>query len=143
MRVLSDNPHRFDAGGTLYIQGVPHRIERSKPYQRTLLLKLEGTDTRNAAEALRDASLEIPRSERPALPEGHYYLDQLIGLTVRTTGGRDLGTLEEVLRTAGNDVYLVRGEGREHLVPAIKDVVQSVDPETGVMLVEAIPGLLD
>jgi len=143
VRVLSDNPHRFDPGGILYVHGAPYRIERSRSHQKFLLVKLQGIDDRTAAEALRGTHLEIRPSDRPSLPEGHYYLDQLIGLEVRTTDGRVLGTIEEVLRTASNDVYLVRGPGGEHLIPAIKDVVQAVDTAAGVMLVDAIPGLLD
>ncbi|MSQ28564.1 MAG: 16S rRNA processing protein RimM [Dehalococcoidia bacterium] len=139
----SDNPHRFDAGQQLVINGAPHTIERSKPFQKGLLVKLVGVDTRNEAELLRGCVLEVPSDQLMALPEGHYFIHQLVGLAVATTDGRPLGTLQEVLRTPSNDVYVVKDAAREYLIPAIADVVQEVDLDTGTMLIEAIPGLLD
>jgi len=143
VEVLSDNPHRFDPGSQLFVNETPHTVERSKPFRKGLLLKLDGIDTRNDAELLRGFFLEVPGDQLMALPEGHYFIHQLIGLAVRTTGGRALGRLEEVLRTAGNDVYVVKDDAREYLIPAIAGVVQEVDLETGTLLIEAIPGLLD
>ena len=139
----SDNPHRFDAGSELMVNGATCVIERSKPFQRGLLVKLIGIDTRSDAELLRGCELSVPNDQLMDLPEGHYFIDQLIGLTVATTDGRTLGRLDEVLRTPGNDVYVVKQNGREYLIPAIADVVQQVDLNAGTMLIEAIPGLLD
>jgi 16S rRNA processing protein RimM len=74
------------------------------------------------------------------LPEGQYYAFQLIGLNVVTTKGKLLGQITDIMFTAGNDVYIVEGE---ILIPAIEDVVKSIDLKKGRMLIEAIEGLLD
>jgi 16S rRNA processing protein RimM len=97
--------------------------------------------SRSAADKLRDLLLEIPESELAALPEGEYYRHQLIGLQVRDAEDQVLGTLEEILDTGANDVYVVRGETMEYLIPAIDTVVRSVDLEAGVMRVQPLPGM--
>ena len=61
---------------------------------------------------------------------------------MRTTDGRDLGTLADIIETGSNDVYVVQGPDGEALIPAIPDVVQDVDISGGVITVEAVPGLL-
>ena len=79
----------------------------------------------------------------PPLPDGQYYHHQLIGLKVRTTGGELLGEVTEVLTGRSNDNYIVRGDRGEVLIPAIEDVIKSVDIAQGLITIEAIEGLLD
>jgi len=91
-------------------------------------VRFEGLLDRTAVEHLRGVMLEVLESDLPPLPEGEYYRHQLIGLTVVDTEGRVLGTLEQVLETGANDVYLVRTpDGGELLLPATEDVVPTVD----------------
>ena len=80
--------------------------------------------------------------EAADLPEGSFYHHQIIGLAVRTTDGRDLGTLSDIIETGSNDVYVVTGPDGEALIPAIPDVVQDVDISGGIITVEPVPGLL-
>jgi 16S rRNA processing protein RimM len=109
---------------------------------RAYTLKLRGIDTMTAAEALRGVEVVIPRSEAPPLAEGEFFVADVVGLRAVTTTGRALGTVAEVLSTGANDVYVVRGDAGEVLIPAIHDVVTSIDPAVGVLQVEPIPGLL-
>ena len=139
---LSDVPDRFAAGARFFIGDDTYVSEGSWRQGKTLLVKLSGIDTRHAADELRGALLETPEDEAALLPEGAYYQHQIIGLAVRTTGGRDLGTLAEIIETGSNDVYVARGPDGETLIPAIPDIVQDVDLEAGVITVETLPGLL-
>jgi 16S rRNA processing protein RimM len=109
---------------------------------RAYTLKLRGIDTMTAAEALRGVEVVIPRSEAPPLAEGEFFVADVVGLRAVTTTGRALGTVAEVLSTGANDVYVVRDDAGEVLIPAIRDVVTSIDPAVGVLQVEPIPGLL-
>jgi 16S rRNA processing protein RimM len=109
---------------------------------RAYTLKLRGIDTMTAAETLRGVEVVIPRSEAPPLAEGEFFVADVVGLRAVTTTGRALGTVAEVLSTGANDVYVVRGDAGELLIPAIRDVVTSIDPVVGVLQVEPIPGLL-
>jgi len=106
-------------------------------------VKLAGIDSVEAAETLRGAEIGLPRAEAPPLPQGHYFVDQLIGLRVVTSGGRDVGRVADVLATGANDVYVVRGDSGEVLIPAIRDVVLEINPADGLIRIEPLPGLLD
>jgi 16S rRNA processing protein RimM len=88
------------------------------------------------AESLRGAQLAVTADERPELPEGQFYVDDLTGLSVATTTGEDLGKVEEVLEYPANAVCVVRGAGRETLVPVLKSVIREVDLATRRMVVE-------
>jgi 16S rRNA processing protein RimM len=76
------------------------------------------------------------------LPEGQYYTFQLIGLDVVTTEGKRIGQITDIMSTPSNDVYIVEGKRGEILIPAIEDVVKSIDLKKGKIVIEAIEGLL-
>jgi 16S rRNA processing protein RimM len=133
---LTDFPERFQRGAALWVQGRRIEVQRSRWSRGFVYLGLSGIDSRNAAEELRGALLEVPESDLTPLPEGQYYRFQVIGLEVRTPEGRSLGRVAEILSTGSNDVYVVRGGPRELLIPAIEDVVKEVDVEGGRLVVE-------
>ena len=124
------------------MKGHPVIVEESRPQGKLVVLKFEGVDTVEDAQALRGEFLSIPAEDLAPLPEGEYYHYQIIGLEVWTTGGQFLGHIVEVMETGSNDVYVVRSDDGEALIPATEDVVQSIDLERGRMEIEAIPGLL-
>ncbi len=136
---FSDFPQRFDPGATLWLDGRPLTVERSRWQGKGLVLKLEGTDSREAAEALRGRELQAPLIED--LGEDTYYRDDLIGLKVLDGEGAALGTLAEILATGSNDVYVVRGSRGDLLLPATDDVIKSIDLAARTIVVEVIEGL--
>src|SRR5919197_520986 len=114
VRSLTDFDDRFDPGSELHVDGVARTVEWSRPGVSNLVIKLRGLDTRNDAEALRGRLLEVPDSDQRQLPDGAWYLDDLLGLAVVTESGRQLGTITEILeRPAGHGRRLAaRGRGR-------------------------------
>ena len=142
IQVLSDNPARFRNGATVYLNHLPRTVERFRTIGGKAVVKLSGTADRNEAERLRGQFLEVPEEDLMGLPADVYFQHQILGLEVRTTDGRSLGTVAEILKTGSNDVYVVRGP-REHLIPAIGDVIKEVDLQQNLLLIEPIPGLLD
>ena len=153
-QIITEFPQRFRRTRTVYLaegnDGAPpvaRAVEGARIVRRghvqQVLLKLEGVDDRNAAEALRGAQIQVPESEAWKLPRGRFYWHQIVGLRVVTTEGRELGTVEQILETGANDVYAVRTPRGELLIPAIKDVVKEISPEHGVMVVELLPGMED
>ena len=142
--LVTDFPDRFADTEYLYL-GAGHRryrLEESRLHDGAVLLKLEGVDSRDEAEGLRGKTVEVPEGEAVDLPPEHYFWYQIIGLRVLEKDGRVLGAVEEILQTGANDVYVVRRpEGEELLLPAIKQVVKSVDLQAGTMTVELMPGL--
>ena len=97
--------------------------------------KLEGVDDRNAAELLRGLDVAVTRDDLGEAAEGEFYWVDLVGLEVVNLQGEKLGQVEELLRTGGSDVLVVRG-GRERLIPFVADFVKSVDREAGRITVE-------
>jgi 16S rRNA processing protein RimM len=136
---LTDFPARFRPGQRLWLQGEPRRIERSRWDKNDVVLKLEGIDTRTQAEGLRGEVLMLP--EAATLESGRYYLHDIIGLRVEDAAGETLGKVADVLSTGANDVYVVRGDRGELLLPAIDDVVKEVDLTGGRLVVEILEGL--
>jgi 16S rRNA processing protein RimM len=137
---LSDFPQRFQPGSTLWLDGAPHDVERGRPQGRSVIVKLSGVDTRTQAEALAGKALLAPEAARIE-DEGVYYLHDVIGLRVEDTAGEALGRLAEVLSTGSNDVYVVRGDRGELLLPALDDVIREVDVPGGRILVDIPEGI--
>ena len=136
-------PQRFSPGEKVFINGQPMTITDASWQRDRVILKFSTIDRAEDARQLRGKSIEIPRSQAQPLPEDQYYYFQLIGLEVRTTGGEPLGEIKEILTGESNDTYVVQGTKGEFLIPAIEDVVRSVDLERGFMEIEPIAGLLE
>ncbi len=131
---LTDHPERLAVGESLWLEdeGEPRRILESSWGGRVPVLRLEGVPDRTAAERLAGRYLEAPPT--PLAPDA-YYWHQLIGLSVTDEAGADLGHLAEVFRAGENEVYRIEGTGGELLVPALRDVVRSIDLDAGRMIV--------
>jgi 16S rRNA processing protein RimM len=106
------------------------------------IVRLVGVEDPDAAAALRGEYLYVAADEAARPRRGEYFLHEIEGLVVQTEDGRELGRVEEVLRTGANDVYVVRGPLGELLIPAIEDVVRSIDTAAGRVVVRPLPGLL-
>ncbi len=117
-------------------------IENVRPDGRThFSLKLEGVEDRNAADALRGLTISVPRESLEPLPEDEYYWEDLIGLAVVTEDGKSLGRIVGIFPTGGNDVFVCRAKNKETLLPAIAEVIRSVDIQGGTMVVRLLKGL--
>ena len=111
---------------------------------RVVIAKFEGVDDREGAEGLRQLYLQVPRAEAAQLPEGSYYIFDIVGLKVVTVDGEELGRVVEVFSTGSNDVYVVeRPSNSQVLIPAIRDVVRQIDLGSGLIIISPIPGLLE
>ena len=142
---LTDNPKRFETLSDFFIElkgkRIPFRVESCSATPKGWLVKLEGVNDRDRAEGLKGGYLQIGIGELPELEEGSYYEFDLIGIEVYTTSGRRLGKITEVNHNAANDIYVIKGEKKELLLPAIRDVVKKVDIENKRMEVELLSGL--
>lgn len=113
-----------------------------RPHRQRYLLALDNLTDREQAEAWREAEISVAMDAQTNLPEGSYFYWQVLGLQVKTEKGESLGQVASIIETGANDVYVVRDEaGSEILLPAIAEVVQEVDLQTGVITVHLIPGL--
>lgn len=141
----TDVPERFTWLETVFVgdtDGEPVTVEHARLHQGMVLLKLAGVNGREAAEALRDKLLYVSELDAIPLDEDEYYLFELEGMEVVAEDGRILGTLIEVLETKANNVFLVRGDSGEVLLPDTEEVIREIDFENGRILVHLLPGLL-
>jgi len=140
---LSQVEARFEHGSRLLVEGSdrPLTVASARPHRHRLLVTFDEVSSRDEAEGLQGRYLMIAASQVPSLPEGEFWPHQLIGCRVETEEGRSLGRIREVIHTAANDVWAVEGDGGEVLVPALRDVVTSVDLEASRVVVREVPGL--
>ena len=108
-----------------------------------VIAKIEGIDTVEAAEKLRNKVLFMHRDDLE-LDEDTYFIQDLIGMEVKDADNDfEYGKITDVLQNGANDVYVIQGAEREYLVPAIPDVVISTDIDGNIMLIRPLEGLFD
>lgn len=142
---LTDNVARLTRPGGFILSRAPGterlpgdraaQLVTGRPHGKFYALKFGGVETISDAETLRDLWVKVPLSELEPLPEGSYYLFEIIGCDVLTEAGQRLGVVEEILRGKGNDVYVVRGSRGEVLLPATREVVLGVDRDSRTLTV--------
>jgi 16S rRNA processing protein RimM len=141
---LSELEHVYTAPDEQGTDAVRHPMERVRAHRDLLIVKLADIADRNAANRYRNHYLLVALEDAVPLEEDEIYLFQMIGMEVITTEGENLGTLEDVIETGANDVYVVRGElYGEVLIPEIPGVVLDIDPETRIITVQMLEGLID
>jgi 16S rRNA processing protein RimM len=143
VEIHTEDPERFHHLPQVYLGDgyTRYAVTRARLFKGQALLQLEGIETREDAELWRNAYVYISLNDALPLDADEFYHYQLIGLAVHTEEGEALGRVAEVLATGANDVYVIRGEGGELLLPAIKEVIRQVDLEAGTMTVVVPHGL--
>ena len=150
VELYTDFPQRF-APGVVVLVGeelAEETIEQVREHKTHLLVKFAGIDGRSAAEGMRNLWLFVDEADAAQLEEGVYWIHDIIGLDVFTEQGELVGRITDVLETGSNDVYVVAAagdfnRGRDVLLPALDDVIRTVDLEQGRMIVHLPDGLLD
>lgn len=127
-----------------YKSGTAVEIQHARVAKNIVIMKIKGVDTANEANKLRNRVLYLDRDD-VELEQGEYFIQDLIGLTVRdAVSDREYGVITDVSQTGANDVYHIRShDGKMYYIPAIKDVVRQTDIEGGVMLITPLDGLFD
>lgn len=138
----ADSPDFLCQFKTLYVDKAhwPIRVERARVHKNMVILKLEGVTDVNGALAMRNAVLYIDRKDAN-LPEGSFFLADLMDMEVRDAQGKVLGKIADVLTLPANNVYVVRGGEREIMIPAVDQFVKEVNVDEGYMTVTLIEGM--
>ena len=147
VEVRTDEPERrFHSGALLHTrEGATLTVVDARPHGTAMLVRFQGIDDRNAAESLRGTLLEVDVDphEQPE-DDDEYYDRQLEGLRARGVQGEDLGIVHEVLHLPGHDLLAVRTpDGREVLVPFVREIVTEVDVPGGAVTIDPPGGLFD
>lgn len=117
-------------------------IQYVRYHKNFVLVKFKGIDSINDAEKLKNTYILVDRENAIKLPEGSYFVCDLIDLDVVDTNGGHLGKLADVISTGSNDVYVVKKDEKEILIPALKSVVKSIDLKNNNITVELPEGLV-
>jgi 16S rRNA processing protein RimM len=142
-----DTPEFFKRFKTLYFDnrgGRAVKVISSRVHGNIVLLCLEGVNSIEEAAALRGRVIFMCRKDAK-LPEGQYFIAELIGCTVVDADDESIvyGELSQVSATGANDVWHIYRNGREYLLPAIPDVVINVDVEKGIVKIRPLKGIFD
>lgn len=144
---LTDFPDRFKELKKINVSLKGHRlimnIEEVMRRPKYIIVKFKEINDMNAAEGIKGGILEITRAELFPLPEGSYYIFDIVGLSVYGSGGERFGEITEVLQTGANDVYIVDTGGKPLLIPALKQVVKEINLTGRRMVVDLPEGLID
>jgi len=131
----------------VYVRGPradrPMEATRVRPNKDVLIVALKGVSDRNAAEELTGLELCMRKADLPALDEDEYYYTDLIGSSVVTDDGAELGVVKDIIPTGSNDVLEVSGPRGTVLIPAIEAVVLEVDTDKARITVHLLEGLAD
>jgi 16S rRNA processing protein RimM len=143
LETLTEFPDRLQAGDSVFLgeTAVEHTLATVRLHRQQLIIRLEGCQDRDCAEAYRGLLVQIRAAAASPLPPGRYYHHQLIGLRAVSDEGELLGTLTKILETGANDVYIVSGPNGDLLLPAIRSVILDIDLESGQMTVHLLEGL--
>ena len=143
IKPLTDDIRRYDKLKTIYINTVEFEIEQVGYNKNMVLLKLKGIDKIEEAEKYRNFYLKIDRKDAAKLPENSYFIVDLLECSVYTEENELLGKIDDIFPTGSNDVYVVKdGLGKQILIPAIKEVVKSVDLANKKIVVKLLEGLI-
>ncbi len=135
----ADSPEFLCRFSTLYVDGKPVPVVSSRVHKGSVIARLQGVDTVESAMVLKGKTVQIRRADA-SLPEGSFFLADIIGLDVVDEAGQKLGTLTEVLSPSVQQIYVVQGE-REILIPAVPEFILEVNIEAGYVRVRLIEGL--
>ena len=138
----TDEPSRFSQIGSVLLDGEERKIEKVRYMKNMAVLKLQGIDDRNAAEAVRNKELFLSRDDLWAQPDDTYFIDDLLGCSVLSEEGVSVGTLKQVHSRPAQDLYEIeREDGSTFLLPAVKEFVRTVNTADRVITVRLIEGL--
>ena len=145
---LSDAPDRFKNLRQAWLEFPNgHReaiqIEQTRIQGEHLLIKFVGIDTPEQGARLAGAYIQTPMTEVGSLPEGEFYVFDLIGCQVVSDKGDEIGRIRDVMAMPANDVFIVDTPKGEALIPAVRDLVTAIDMQRRCIVVRLIPGLID
>lgn len=143
---FTDDNTKFERLKSIFVKQknnlTEYEIEKVGYHKNQVILKLKNVDSVEQAELLRNSYILIDRDVFGKLPEGVYYIADLIGLDVYTESNEYLGKVDDIFRTGSNDVYVVKDDlGKQKLLPGIDEVIKKIDIESKKIIVNLIEGL--
>lgn len=145
---LTDIPDRFEHLDMVSValtsqHRIQVKLEHVRYYKGCVYLYFQERHTVEDVQELLGKELQVERKDSPELPDGIYYHYEILDSVVYTDEHRHLGTVVDIIETGAHDVYVVKGEEREYLIPATRKIVTQIDREKGCIIIHPLEGLLD
>ena len=146
--LLTDSSERFDQLKTVWIGtdeslAGKHAVVDVRKTNSAVVLKLKDVDSRTAADGFRGQMVFVASKDAVAPKKGSYFIHDIIGMEVETETGEQIGIVQDVMQLPANDVWVVVKGDKEYLIPAIKDVIRSVDVQRRRVVIRPLEGLLE
>ncbi len=140
----SNAKERYEELDYIYANQDKYEIENVRYMKETVILKLKGINDRNTAEAMKTKGVYIDESQLEELPEGSYYIRDIIGFNVADEKGIKIGILNDVLQNTAQDLYEIKGEnGNKILIPGVEEFILDIDLDKKCIKVRLIEGMLE
>lgn len=147
VKATTDIPERFFDLDFVYLKRGNElkklEIDYIRFHKQFVIIKFFDINSINEAEELKNYQVLIDESEKYLLPEDNFYVDDLIDCEVYLESGSYLGKLIDVVDTSGTDIFLVKGQDKEYMLPASREMILEIDLENKKIIVDPIPGILD
>ena len=140
----SDRPDIYEDTASIYVGDVLMPVRSVRTQKNMVILGLEGINDRNAAEKARGSELFVTEDDLPELPEGEYYVRDLIGMEAVLEDGAHLGEVTDVIQNTAQDIFEVEtDDGRKVLIPKVPEFVLDIDPDSRRVTLHLIEGMLE
>lgn len=144
---VSDFPERFFGLSKVYIDFFEEKkeffVEDVKETKGSFIFKFKNFDSDDDVRILIDKEIYVDEENVIKLPENHYFIHDLIGSKVLRNNEK-IGTVKDVLSSSANDIYIVENaEGKEILIPAVKEFVESFDEKSKTLILKSGENLYD
>jgi len=140
---FAENLQRFQDLEEIFVEDELFIIEKSRVQKNTVVLKLENIDSTEVAEGYRNKFVYIPEETLEELPEDAYYIKDLLGLEVYEKNGEKLGSVSDIIKGPGQDLYEIKGVDKTFLLPGVKEFILDIDLAKKRIIVDPPKGLLD
>lgn len=146
--LLTDSPDRFRRLKAVWIgseesTATRYKIQSVRVSRAAVVMQVEKVQTRTAADALRGQFVFVADKDEVKPRQGSYFIHEIVGMAVVDEAGMSIGTVQEVMQLPANDVWVVTSGEKEFLIPAIKEVIRSVDVGRRTVVIRPMEGMLD
>lgn len=140
----SENKERFETLKTLYFDDTQVNIEQVRYKENLVILKIQGIDDRSGAEACRGKEVFMKEEELEELPQGTYYVKDILGFQIEDVSRGIIGILKDVRDNGAQSLFIIENnQGGELLVPAVEEFFIGVDMDRKVVMVDLIEGMYE
>ncbi len=147
VKPFTDDLERFEELKSVFVEKnkelVEMQIEEVKYHKNLVLIKFKGIEDLNMAEKLKGCYIKIHRKDTRKLPEGTYFIADLIGAKVYDEDGNLLGKVDDIYNNKVHDIYVIKDDlGKQILLPSTKEVIKDIDIDNDKIVVHLINGLI-